>query len=195
MHWNASPEKRIFDRAVSTALVPVDFTARHIVQRLIARSCDCRVQAVETQTRIGVFEQPFDLLKFRSIDPCTGQFFSNWAAMMQKLGVDEIAQLENVRRGEMGLIGRRPILSEEHAEVMDNLPPRLGAVWQGIGKYYLPGIISSYGLDLHVRGVPDATDYERRAELDIQDAFNTSPVYDAKLAQQFIGLALARRFQ
>lgn len=79
------------------------------------------------QKRLGVNEQPFEILKFRSMrsDPQgTGPQFTsandsritNIGKLIRKTSLDELPQLINIFRGEMSLIGPRPYVGFELAD-------------------------------------------------------------------------------
>ena len=72
-----------------------------------------------TQERIGLFGQPFEIIKFRSMyvdAEAAGPRLSNdhddrctpWGAVIRKWRLDELPQFWNVLRGQMSLVGPRP---------------------------------------------------------------------------------------
>jgi len=72
-----------------------------------------------TQERVGVGGIPFKMYKFRSMRPDAEKNGAQWAAkqdnrttrfggFMRKYRIDELPQLINVLRGEMGFVGPRP---------------------------------------------------------------------------------------
>ena len=71
-----------------------------------------------TQTRIGLNGQPFELMKFRSMNPPATGGQNAWSVPTEELGrlgrfirrysLDELPQLFNVLRGDMSLVGPRP---------------------------------------------------------------------------------------
>ena len=90
-----------------------------------------------TQTRIGKFGRPFKMLKFRTMyqDKVEEDFdddlnevqaddkrimpFCRW---LRKFHVDEIPQMINVLRGDMSVIGPRPVREEVYYENKDRIP-------------------------------------------------------------------------
>ncbi|MGD2086266.1 MAG: sugar transferase [Candidatus Aminicenantes bacterium] len=73
------------------------------------------------QTRPGLKEKPFELMKFRTMievyddngnllpDEARITGFGKW---LRKLSLDELPQLINVLKGEMSMVGPRPLLME-----------------------------------------------------------------------------------
>ena len=90
-----------------------------------------------TQTRIGKFGQPFKMIKFRTMyqDKVEENFdddlnevhaddkrimpFCRW---LRKFHIDELPQMINVLRGEMSIIGPRPVREEVYYENKQKVP-------------------------------------------------------------------------
>jgi lipopolysaccharide/colanic/teichoic acid biosynthesis glycosyltransferase len=73
------------------------------------------------QTRPGLHGQPFELVKFRTMrDPTdaqgnvieTRQRVTRVGSILRRTSLDEIPELYNVLRGEMSIVGPRPLLME-----------------------------------------------------------------------------------
>jgi exopolysaccharide production protein ExoY len=116
--------------------------------------------------RIGHARQPFECLKFRTMlmdgDEVLRQHLaaSNSASLewnqtrklkrdprvttvgtvLRKLSLDELPQLINILRGDMSIVGPRPIVSDEvemygpHAELYFKARPGLTGLWQVSGR-------------------------------------------------------------
>jgi sugar O-acyltransferase (sialic acid O-acetyltransferase NeuD family) len=90
------------------------------------------------QTRPGRLGKPFNIMKFRTMSNASGengQLLSDsermtaFGSLLRKLSLDEIPQLFNVVRGDLSLVGPRPLLmqylplySKEHARRHDVRP-------------------------------------------------------------------------
>lgn len=62
------------------------------------------------QKRVGLHRQPFTLLKFRSMRGVDVTRVGRW---LRRTGLDELPQFVNVWRGEMSLVGPRPLTEED----------------------------------------------------------------------------------
>ena len=89
------------------------------------------------QTRIGKFGKPFKMIKFRTMyqDKVNENFdddleeveqddkrimpFCRW---MRKFHIDDIPQMFNILKGEMSLVGPRPVREEAHYKHQKNIP-------------------------------------------------------------------------
>lgn len=192
IHWNCSTEKRSFDLALATLLTPVDKAASSVVRKLVERSCGIDMNPVVYDERLGVFGEIFWSARYRTTGPGDASRLGRWAQCLQDCGLDRAAQLRNIRAGEMGFVGPQPVSKKEYESTMESLTPYDQRKWTDVLKYYVPGYISSYMVDdLATRRAED-TDLGLRAELDIMDAAQTSPVYDARLFGQCASLAIAR---
>ncbi len=122
------------------------------------------------QTRIGKGQRPFTIIKFRTMVVDAEERKAEVAHMnahnelgdarmfkipddpritrvggfLRKYSIDELPQLINVLRGEMSLVGPRPLIPTEHQYVNDwglrrlDLTPGLTGMWQVCGRSEVP---------------------------------------------------------
>jgi exopolysaccharide biosynthesis polyprenyl glycosylphosphotransferase len=155
--------KRTFD--VSASLVVLTLLAPLMAAIAVAVKATSRGPVFFRQTRIGRGGEPFFMLKFRSMyegaddlkdalrhrneqdglfkiadDPRT-----TWLGQhLRRLSLDELPQLFNVLRGEMGLVGPRPLVPEEDEQIQGwhrrrlHLTPGMTGPWQVLGSARVP---------------------------------------------------------
>lgn len=112
-----NPAKRIFDIAAASAgltlLAPVLGVVAYQVKRNLGSPVLFR------QTRPGLNGQPFEMIKFRSMTEATdanGVLLSNaerltpFGQWLRSTSLDELPELWNVLKGDMSLVGPRPLL-------------------------------------------------------------------------------------
>jgi exopolysaccharide biosynthesis polyprenyl glycosylphosphotransferase len=117
------------------------------------------------QTRIGRGGQPFAMLKFRSMhenaeahkellrdrNEADGLFkiaedprITRVGRLLRRTSLDELPQLLNVLRGEMSLVGPRPLVPEEDRKIQGwhrrrlHLTPGMTGPWQVLGSARIP---------------------------------------------------------
>jgi len=143
--------------------------------------------ALFRQQRPGLGGEPFTLLKFRTMsEPVPGDAVASDAERLTGLGrflrrwsLDELPELINVLRGDMSLVGPRPLLLE-YLPLYTQLQARRHEVRPGIT-----------GL-AQVRG-RNALSWEERFELDVWYVDHRSWALDLRILAQTVGLVLAGR--
>ncbi len=90
-----------------------------------------------TQTRIGKFGKPFKMIKFRTMyqdkveedfDDDLNEVSANdkrimpFCRILRKFHIDELPQMINVLRGEMSIVGPRPVREEVYYENREKIP-------------------------------------------------------------------------
>jgi Undecaprenyl-phosphate galactose phosphotransferase WbaP len=194
--------KRVTDLVLALAIGTVCLPLFALIAALI--KLDSRGPVFYAHRRLG-HRTPFDVWKFRTMATdgarILAQYFQNhpeqldeWrqvqklrddprltraGRILRKTSLDELPQLWNVIRGEMSLVGPRPIVADEVARYGDSfelyrqVPPGLTGLWQVSGR--------------------NNTSYEERVELDTYYVRNWSPWMDAYLLVRTITVVLRRQ--
>lgn len=151
--------KRAMDVGLSAALLVLCLPVMLLVVLLIALTS--RGGVIFRQTRVGRHGRPFTMLKFRTMHPNADAHESRLAAQnggvflkirndsrvtwagrfLRKYSLDELPQLLNVLRGDMSLVGPRPLLPSDLDRFPRGLcerrflvPPGLTGLWQVSGR-------------------------------------------------------------
>lgn len=192
--------KRTADIVICGALLPFLLPVILIISGLI--KLKSKGPAIYTQIRLGHQGRPFKLYKFRTMvdnadkildsylqnDPELAQEWKEthklhedprvtaFGQLLRKTSLDELPQIFNILKGEMTLVGPRPIVNEEIKKY---------------GRYYreycglYPGLTGLW----QISGRSDTT-YERRRACDHYYAHNWSPLLDIKIILKTIPVAL-----
>jgi exopolysaccharide biosynthesis polyprenyl glycosylphosphotransferase len=137
----------------------------------IAIKLDSRGPVFFRQLRMGCGDQTFEIFKFRTMAVDADERKAEFAALnkhecedgdprmfkipndprvtrlgawLRRFSIDELPQLLNVVRGEMSLVGPRPLILEEDQHVVDwrrnrlNLKPGITGLWQVLGRDDIP---------------------------------------------------------
>jgi len=126
--------ERCFDLVTSSALLLLAWPVMVATAIAIKLEDGWHAPVFYRQQRVGRGGRPFDILKFRSMRTDAeraGQ--AVWAlkndsrvtrvgAVIRKLRIDELPQVLNVLRGEMGLVGPRPERVEFVAQLSEKIP-------------------------------------------------------------------------
>ncbi len=159
--------KRMMDLVLST-LAMVFLTPFFLIVAA-AIKLDTRGPVFFWQPRVGVGGREFSMVKFRTMVEDADQqkdlvmelnkHASHDARMfkatndpritrvgrfLRRFSIDELPQLVNVLRGQMSLVGPRPLIPSEDAQVADwgrgrlNLKPGMTGLWQVLGRSEIP---------------------------------------------------------
>lgn len=143
--WTVSKHKRIFDVAAVLFIAPVAIIA--ILVAATTSALVFRAQPFFVQYRRGVHGEMFRVIKIRSLPTDFGSMLGkhqldgvqmHWfSTLLRSSHIDELPQLWNVLRGQMSVVGPRPMIDE----VLERLPresvtsrlqarPGMTGIWQ-----------------------------------------------------------------
>ena len=123
--------KRVFDIAASALLLLVTFPLIALFALLVR--LDSKGPAFFRQRRVGLYGQPFELVKLRSMRTDAEKDGAKWAQaddprvtrlgrFIRKVRIDELPQSWSVLKGEMSFVGPRPEVPTFVADLEDKLP-------------------------------------------------------------------------
>lgn len=174
----------IFSLVMLVILLP----AFLLISLLIVSTSDGK--AIYRHRRIGKNGKAIDVLKFRTMvkdaDQCIAFFdvaqkqewterfklehdprITTIGKFLRRSSLDELPQLLNIVRGEMSLVGPRPVIAEE-LERYGNQKERLLSIKPGLTGYWQAYARSS-------------CDYERRMEMELEYAEHANLLWDIQI--------------
>lgn len=178
--------KRLFDLVAGTAALVVAAPVMAVVAALVRWRLGPPVLFV--QRRPGRHGEPFDLYKFRTLREAydergrplpDAQRMTRLGAVLRATSLDELPELWNVVRGDMSLVGPRPLLPA----YLDRYSPD-----QARRHEVRPGLT---GL-AQVAG-RNALSWERRFELDVWYVDHRTALLDARILLQTVIDVVRRR--
>jgi exopolysaccharide biosynthesis polyprenyl glycosylphosphotransferase len=155
--------KRMFDLAGSTVMLIA--VAPIMAAVAVAVRLDSHGPMLFRQTRVGRDGEHFEIFKFRTMVPDAEALKNNLVhlnetqglfkisndpritrvgSFLRRTALDELPQLLNVWRGEMSLVGPRPLVTDEDAKIegLDrsrlHLTPGMTGHWQILGSSRIP---------------------------------------------------------
>jgi sugar transferase (PEP-CTERM system associated) len=183
--------KRMFD--VLASLLLLAFTAPIIGLFALLVKLDSKGPAFFRQTRVGLFGQPFDVIKLRSMRVDAEANGAQWATQndprvtrignfIRKVRIDELPQTWSVLKGEMSFVGPRP----ERPQFVSDLEEQL--TYYAERHMVKPGITGwaqvnyPYGASIE--------DSRHKLEYDLYYVKNYSPFLDILIILQTLRVVL-----
>ena len=127
------------------------------------------------QTRVGRYQNPFVLVKFRTMKPGTASMASHlvnaaditrWGRFLRRTKLDELPQLWNVLKGEMSLVGPRPCLFNQEELIRERAKRGVFNVRPGI-----TGLAQTRGIDMSTPVLLAETDAAMIADIRMSDYY------------------------
>lgn len=177
--------KRVFDVLVTALTAPIWGVVLAFVSILVRVFDGSPV--LFRQTRPGLGGQPFELVKFRSMRDLRDESgvllpdserISAVGSFIRKTSLDELPELLNVLKGEMSLVGPRPLLME----YLDRYTP------EQMRRHDVPPGITGWA---QVKG-RNALGWDERFALDTWYVDNHSIALDIKILAMTVGQVLKR---
>ena len=174
MSWYRRHGKRLFDVALVVASSPVIVPAALVVAGLVRVTLGPGV--LFRQQRPGLHGRPFTIFKFRTMRDARDRAgrllpdeerLGRFGRMLRSMSLDELPELWNVFRGDMSLVGPRPLLME----YLDRYTPE-----QAKRHEVKPGITGW----AQVNG-RNALTWEQKFELDVWYVDNSSLWMDMRI--------------
>ncbi len=150
-------EKRIFDLFFASALLLAALPLFLVIAALIYSTKTGPI--FFRRRRYGLNGATFEILKFRTLSSSKGKPVA-MADFLRRTCLDELPQLINVLKGEMSLVGPRP-LDVEESDALALIYPRHHR------RHTVPPGLTGSGQIEGMRGLLDRTQIERRLRLDI----------------------------
>ncbi len=183
--------KRVFDVIASSLLLI--FALPIIALFAVLIKLDSKGPAFFRQTRIGLYGQPFDVLKLRSMRIDAEKDGSKWAEkndpritrvgkFIRKVRIDELPQTWSVLKGQMSFVGPRPEVPKFVADLEEHLP------YYAERHMVKPGITGwaqinyPYGASI--------ADSRHKLEYDLYYAKNYTPFLDLLILMQTMRVVL-----
>lgn len=198
--WLYALSKRAFDLAVAATALLLASPVMLLIALLVKLSSPGPV--LFRQTRCGRHGSPFMCLKFRTMvqdaedllwqDPSLVRRFEEawkldddhrvtWLGRwLRRTSLDELPQLINVLRGEMSIVGPRPVQPRELEEQFGE--------WGQVVTLVRPGLTSLWA----VSGRSDLS-YERRVQLEVEYVHRRGLLLDSVILLRTIPAVLSRR--
>jgi exopolysaccharide biosynthesis polyprenyl glycosylphosphotransferase len=156
--------KRTFDIVVAVATIVIGLPVWLVLAALI--KLDSRGPVLYADPRVGLGEREFRMLKFRTmvrgasraqaslerVNEASGALFkiredprvTRVGRLLRRFSLDEVPNVLNVLRGEMSLVGPRPLPLRDHSRLdtwhrrRSNVLPGMTGLWQIAGRSNLP---------------------------------------------------------
>jgi lipopolysaccharide/colanic/teichoic acid biosynthesis glycosyltransferase len=143
------------------------------------------------QTRVGLGGKLFDVVKFRTLPKTANtegvQTFGTYdprasriGRAIREVGIDEMPQLLNVLRGEMSLVGMRPLLQED-LERLEGIDPKTFKRWHEYYQQSKPGLTGPSQIYRHQYKESSDEVWVEAMRLDLEYASHASLRNDLKI--------------
>lgn len=187
----SSAVKRLFDIVASLILLALTFPVILLFALIV--KLDSKGPAFFKQERIGLFGEPFHLIKLRSMRVDAEKDGAKWAAenddritrvgrFIRKVRIDELPQTWSVLKGEMSFVGPRP----EVPKFVDDLQKEIRFYQE---RHMVKPGITGWAQINYPYGA-STEDSRRKLEYDLYYAKNYTPFLDFVILLQTVRVVL-----
>lgn len=151
--WITSHQKRVFDIAVSSTLLPIAIPTSCI--GAAAFFLETHVNPLFIQSRLGRRNEPLSVIRLRTMpfgydladssNGHTDERASRIGRILRKSTLDEAPQAVNILAGKMSVVGPRPLVNSDVEKTMDLLNPSEQIGWEQARSVAKPGWLSEFG--------------------------------------------------
>jgi undecaprenyl phosphate N,N'-diacetylbacillosamine 1-phosphate transferase len=177
--------KRLIDFVLSTLIIVLTLPVLLIASIGIKLSSPGPI--LFRQERIGRGGKPFEVLKLRTMTVNSDRPFAqtrnedpdvfHFGGLLRRSKIDELPQLVNVLRGEMSLVGPRPVVRQVYADM---------PAWARKRLLVLPGITGLAQVSGNV-----TLSWEERWRLDVKYIETQSVLVDSAILLKTVGVVFA----
>ena len=187
----SSAAKRLFDIVASLLLLTLTFPI--IVLFAIIVKLDSKGPAFFRQQRVGLYGEPFYLIKLRSMRTDAEKDGAKWAEendpritrvgrFIRKVRIDELPQTWSVLKGEMSFVGPRPEVPKFVDDLQEQIP------FYGERHMVKPGITGWAQINYPYGASTE--DSRKKLEYDLYYAKNYTPFLDLVILLQTVRVIL-----
>jgi lipopolysaccharide/colanic/teichoic acid biosynthesis glycosyltransferase len=171
---------------VASALMPAGLVAA-LVSEIDTKS----LNPIFRQQRVGKDGNIFEVMKFRTLPKALNaekmQTFGTFDPRASRIGmairesgIDEMPQIVNVLRGDMSLVGMRPLLQED-IDRLDGINPKLFRKWHEIYENVKPGLTGPSQIYRHQYKTSTDEVWEEAMRLDLEYSKQASLARDIRI--------------
>lgn len=186
VEWLHSRQKRRFDRLAAGVVLPMVLPA--IVAGGSAYFLETGNKPLYLQRRRGANGESITVPKLRTLRTGDNLYDGSFGArdpratrvgaFLRTHTIDEFPQVFSILRGDMSIVGPRPLIEGDFANTLDALSPQQQREWLAAREHAKPGWFSRFGMAAKELEPQTEEYFLARAALDIEYVFGASQSED-----------------
>ena len=178
--WLNSEERRKRDILIASSALPIALPIGSMAV-LLSRAIDGK-EPISSERRSLTDTEIFTIYKIRTTSNGDTSKSNNFGKILRISGIDELPQIINILKGDMAMVGPRPLPPWEVKNMEATLPNDLFRKWKEAYNASPKGLISSYSHLSHSKLRDNHEEsFKQRASLDIYDYGQASPAHDVRI--------------